>query len=97
MGLFGKQILWDNQCCTLLINKYFISLANRFINDLNCPILIVVIPDAYFQLYQSIFEKDLLQETEDFYRNEAQQFLEYCNPSQYMHKVRQNQFLTKYI
>ena len=52
-----------------------------------------VIPDTYFQLYQSIFEKDLLQETEDFYKNEAQQFHENRNLSQYMDKVRQDQLL----
>ena len=40
-----------------------------------------------FQLYEELFEVPFLQETGDYYRQEASKLKDACNCSEYMEKV----------
>lgn len=41
----------------------------------------------FLQLYETVFEEELLRETGSFYRKEASSQLQECNVSQYMERV----------
>lgn len=61
--------------------------GRRHWNEFCFATKLLKLPNTCPQLYESVFEGELLKETGSFYRKEASSQLQECNVSQYMERV----------